>query len=178
MDITTVILDQHAEQRRTFAMLDDVPRDDVAALGAIWERLTVLLEVHAQAEELFFYPRLLEVGTGAGGADDEADEVTDALGDHNDIRDGIARPAARAWAASPGGKPSWTPGSRTATTWPRRNARTSQTSAATQTWRRGTTSPCSSWPMRAHTPTGSPPGTAIRRRTWPEAAPRRPTPSS
>ena len=103
MDITTVILDQHAEQRRTFAMLDDVPRDDVATLGAIWERLTVLLEVHAQAEELFFYPRLLEVGTGAGGADDEADEVTDALGDHNDIRDGIAR----AGRESVGSDPWW-----------------------------------------------------------------------
>ena len=91
MDITTVILDQHDEQRRTFAMLDDVPLDDIATLGAIWRRLTVLLEVHAEAEELFFYPRLLEVGTGAGGSDDEEDEVEDAISDHNDIRDAISR---------------------------------------------------------------------------------------
>ena len=101
MDITTVILDQHDEQRRTFAMLDDVSRDDVAALGAIWKRLTVLLEVHAQAEELFFYPRLLEIGTGAGGAHDAADEVTDAIGDHNDIRDAIARASREAVGSEP-----------------------------------------------------------------------------
>lgn len=91
MDITTVILDQHHEQRRTFAMLDDVPRDDVTALSAIWRRLAVLLEVHAEAEERFFYPRLLEVGAGPRNADTPSDEVKDAIVDHNDIRRAIAR---------------------------------------------------------------------------------------
>jgi hypothetical protein len=91
MDITSVILDQHDEQRRTFAMLDDVPPEDTTALAAIWKRLTVLLEVHAEAEERFFYPRLLQIGTGAGGAADVDGEVKDAVGDHNEIRDAIAR---------------------------------------------------------------------------------------
>jgi hypothetical protein len=93
MDITTVILDQHQEQRRTFAMLDDVPPGDVTALGAIWKRLAVLLEVHAEAEERFFYPRLLEIGSGPRNADGPDDEVKDAIVDHNDIRDAIARAA-------------------------------------------------------------------------------------
>ena len=39
MDITTVILDQHHEQRRMFAYLDEIPRDDVETLGAVWKRL-------------------------------------------------------------------------------------------------------------------------------------------
>ena len=36
MDITEVILDQHREQRRMFAVLDEMPRDDHEGLGAIW----------------------------------------------------------------------------------------------------------------------------------------------
>ena len=69
MDITELILTQHHEQRRTFALLDELA-DDPAGLAAVWERLTILLEVHAEAEEKFFYPRLLEVGTGGGDADE------------------------------------------------------------------------------------------------------------
>lgn len=91
MDITELILTQHHEQRRTFAMLDDVARDNVDALSAIWSRLEVLLEVHADAEEQFFYPRLLEVGKGVGDADGPQDEVKDAVSDHNEIRDGIRK---------------------------------------------------------------------------------------
>ena len=34
MDITEVILEQHHEQRRMFAVLDEMPRGDTAALGA------------------------------------------------------------------------------------------------------------------------------------------------
>ncbi|MCU1612594.1 MAG: hemerythrin protein, partial [Frankiales bacterium] len=64
MDITEVILEQHHEQRRMFAYLDEMPRDDTDGLGAMWGRLQVFLEVHAEAEEKFFYPRLLKLGKG------------------------------------------------------------------------------------------------------------------
>lgn len=103
MDITDLILTQHHEQRRTFAMLDDVERDDVDPLTAIWSRLEVLLEVHADAEERFFYPRLLEVGKGVGAADGPGDEVKDAVSDHNEIRDGIRKVR----AAEPGSDQWW-----------------------------------------------------------------------
>ncbi len=82
---------QHHEQRRAFALLDEIARDDAERLAAVWARLEVLLEVHAQAEELFFYPRLLEVGTGGGGQDGVAGEVKDAVKDHNEIRDGVGK---------------------------------------------------------------------------------------
>jgi hypothetical protein len=90
MDITQLILDDHHEQRKMFALLDEVDRDDVEALGPIWDRLRILLEVHAEAEEQLFYPRLLEVGKGATDADDAEEETEDAISDHNDIRAGIA----------------------------------------------------------------------------------------
>jgi hypothetical protein len=89
MDITDVILTQHSEQRQAFAYLDEVPRDDTRTLAALWQRLAVLLEVHAEAEEKFFYPRLLEVGTGGGDADSVEEETEDAIKDHNEIRDAI-----------------------------------------------------------------------------------------
>ena len=91
MDITEVILFQHHQQRRMFALLDELDRDDVAGLEAVWSRLASFLEVHAAGEEKFFYPEVLKVGHGAGGADSAADETEDAIGDHNDIRDAIAR---------------------------------------------------------------------------------------
>lgn len=93
MDITEVILHQHAEQRRMFAMLDEVPRTDKDTLAAIWKRLEILLETHAEAEERFFYPELLRVGRGASDADDAEEEVEDAVGDHNDIRDALRKAA-------------------------------------------------------------------------------------
>ncbi len=49
VDITQVILDDHEEQRRMFARLDDVDRSDTETLGALWTRLSTMLEVHAQA---------------------------------------------------------------------------------------------------------------------------------
>ena len=104
MDITELILTQHHEQRRTFALLDELA-DDPAGLAAVWQRLTILREVHAEAEEKFFYPRLLEVGTGGGDADSAASETKDAIKDHNEIRDAIAEAAThevgseRWWAA-------------------------------------------------------------------------------
>jgi hypothetical protein len=89
LDITEVILHQHMEQRRMFAMLDEIPRDDTETLGAVWKRLEILLETHAEAEEKYFYPVLLKVGTGAADAPDVDEEVTDAVKDHNEIRDAI-----------------------------------------------------------------------------------------
>jgi hypothetical protein len=84
-DITQLILDDHDAFRRQFAALDDA---DPAELRALWDPLAELLEVHAAAEEAIFYPQLLRHG------DDAEDETVDAIGDHNDIRDGV-REAAR-----------------------------------------------------------------------------------
>ncbi|AXH96468.1 hemerythrin domain-containing protein [Ornithinimicrobium avium] len=102
MDITEVILHQHAEQRRMFGMLQEFPRDDTEGLAAVWERLQILLETHAEAEERYFYPELLRLGTGAGDAASAEEEVQDAVKDHNDIREAIrqvtdAEPGSDAW---------------------------------------------------------------------------------
>lgn len=91
MDITDVILHDHAEQRRIFAILDEIDRNDIETLTAIWRRLEILLETHAAAEEAFFYPRLLHTGSGAADADGVDDEVKDAVKDHNEIRDAIGK---------------------------------------------------------------------------------------
>ncbi len=87
MDITDLILHDHHEQRRLFAYLDDIDRTNTEALGAVWTRLRILLEVHAEAEEQLFYPHLLRIGTGAGDEDSVVGEVKDVIKDHNDIRD-------------------------------------------------------------------------------------------
>ncbi|MEO3937214.1 hemerythrin domain-containing protein [Dermatophilaceae bacterium Soc4.6] len=102
MDITQVILHQHMEQRRMFAMLEEWPRDDLDGLAALWRRLAILLETHAAAEERFFYPELLARGEGGGDADSVEEETTDAVKDHNEIRDGI-----RSVAAAPTGSDEW-----------------------------------------------------------------------
>lgn len=94
MDITDLILAQHADQRRVFAALDEWPRDDIDGLARLWHRLEIMLEVHARAEEQFFYPELTRLGTGGGDADSVEDEVVDAIKDHNEIRDAIAKVAA------------------------------------------------------------------------------------
>lgn len=91
MDITQIIDHQHAEQRRMFAMLEEWPRDDAEGLAAIWKRLEILLETHAEAEERFFYPELLRLGTGAGDAESVDEEVEDAVKDHNDLRKAIRK---------------------------------------------------------------------------------------
>lgn len=89
MDITEIIEQQHDEQRRGFAMLEEWPRDDTEGLAAMWRRLAILLENHADAEERYFYPELLKLGTGAADAPDAAEETHDAIGDHNDIRKAV-----------------------------------------------------------------------------------------
>jgi hypothetical protein len=90
VDITQLILDDHHEQRRLFAILEEIDRADTATLEAVWARLSAFLEVHAAAEEEIFYPELLRVGIAAGGAGSAEAETIDAIHDHNDIRDAIA----------------------------------------------------------------------------------------
>ena len=90
MDITQLILDDHHEQRRLFAMIDQISLTDTRALSVIWRRLAAFLEVHAESEERFFYPQLLRLGDGAGGKASAADETLDAIKDHNEIRDSVA----------------------------------------------------------------------------------------
>ena len=88
MDITQLILDDHHEQRRRFAMLEQLDPGDTAALEAVWSRLAVFLEVHAAAEEQIFYPELLAAG-GPAGRPTVEEETLDAIADHNDIRDAV-----------------------------------------------------------------------------------------
>ena len=90
MDITQLILDDHHEQRRLFAVLEQIDRNDMKSLTAIWRRLSAFLGVHAEAEEQFFYPALLSVGVGAGGQNSAEDETKHAIKDHNRIRDAVA----------------------------------------------------------------------------------------
>lgn len=85
-EITTAILNQHEWFRVQFAALDELQATgaDAEALTAVWQPLATTLDIHALAEEEFFYPALLKMG------EDPEDETLDAIGDHNDIRDGVA----------------------------------------------------------------------------------------
>jgi Hemerythrin HHE cation binding domain len=89
MDITQLIADDHTEQRRLFAMIDELQPGDRDALTAIWARLRALLDTHALAEERFFYPELLKLGRGAD-SESPVEETRDAIKDHNEIRDTAA----------------------------------------------------------------------------------------
>jgi hypothetical protein len=76
-DLADLVLAEHEVFRRDFAGLDDLTGD---ALGAAWDRLAALLEVHAAGEEAVFYPHVVrELPGGEGG-------TTHALHDHNEIR--------------------------------------------------------------------------------------------
>ena len=86
-DITALILADHAWFREQFARLDYLQARKSAgsaALQAVWRPLADKLDVHAYAEEQIFYPQLLQ-----RGVDDPEGETLDAIGDHNDIRDGV-----------------------------------------------------------------------------------------
>ena len=87
MDITQLILAEHAQQRALFSQIDEIDPKDTEALSALWMRLKNLLDAHAEAEERFFYPRLMKIGTGGNDAESAAEETEDAIEDHNDIRD-------------------------------------------------------------------------------------------
>lgn len=102
MDITQLILDDHHEQRRLFAILEEIDRADTGALSAVWGRLAAFLEVHAAAEEAIFYPELLRVGIAARRKAGVEDETLDAIGDHNEIRDAVAEVARH-----PAGSDAW-----------------------------------------------------------------------
>jgi hypothetical protein len=84
-DITDLILADHSWFREQFAALDDLQGRtplDTDAVRRVWDPLARHLDVHAVAEEEIFYPQLLAKG------EDPEDETLDAIGDHNDIRDG------------------------------------------------------------------------------------------
>ncbi len=90
MDITQLIFDDHHEQRRLFAMLQEIGRGETEALAPVWKRLAALLDLHAAAEERLFYPALLKLGRGVGGDETPEAETEDAIHDHNEIRDAVA----------------------------------------------------------------------------------------
>lgn len=93
MDITQLILDDHHEQRRLFAMLEQISPADTEVLSALWGRLAVFLDLHAATEEAIFYPALLQVGLAARRRAGVEDETLDAIHDHNDIRDAVTEVA-------------------------------------------------------------------------------------
>ncbi|MEU0497253.1 hemerythrin domain-containing protein [Mycobacterium sp. NPDC006124] len=86
-DITRLILADHEWFREQFAKLDYLqarPHPRAEDLQRVWGPLADKLDVHAYAEESIFYPQLLQ-----RGEDDPEGETLDAIGDHNDIRDGV-----------------------------------------------------------------------------------------
>jgi len=93
VDITQLILDDHHEQRRLFAILEQIDRADTGVLSAVWSRLATFLELHAAAEEEIFYPVLLQVGLAGPRATGVEDETLDAIHDHNEIRDAVTEVA-------------------------------------------------------------------------------------
>ena len=99
-DITDQILAHHEWFREQFVRLDDAKAAspaDADALRAVWDPLATKLDLHALAEEEIFYPQLLQRGT-----DDPEEATLDAIGDHNDIRDGV-----HAAEAATVGTPQW-----------------------------------------------------------------------
>ena len=102
IDITQLILDDHHEQRRLFAMLEQIDPGDAPTLRAIWARLAAVLEIHAEAEEQIFYPALLRAGRGAGGKPDAESETEHAIRDHNKLRAAVSAVSAEAV-----GTPAW-----------------------------------------------------------------------
>lgn len=104
-DITMLILADHDWFREQFAKLDDLQGQNPVnrrALERVWRPLADKLDVHAYIEEKIFYPQLLLRGSG-----DAEGETLDAIGDHNDIRDGVrdanaAEVAADEWWAAVG----------------------------------------------------------------------------
>src|ERR1700710_1317527 len=82
LDVTDLVLEDHATLRKRFAELDDASGTE--ALSVLWTEIANLLEVHAQCEEEVFYPQLLKKQT-----EDGEDEAEDAIDDHNKIRDAV-----------------------------------------------------------------------------------------
>jgi hypothetical protein len=105
LDITQLILDDHYEQRRRFALLEQIDSASVAALSEVWARLAVFLEVHAAAEEEILYPELVKLALAPQPLSRAESETIDAIYDHNQIRDAIA-----AVRPHPVGGPDWRDG--------------------------------------------------------------------
>src|ERR1700710_2954053 len=82
LDVTDLVLEDHATLRKRFAELDDASGTE--ALSVLWTEIANLLEIHAQCEEEVFYPQLLKKQT-----EDGEDEAEDAIDDHNKIRDAV-----------------------------------------------------------------------------------------
>ncbi|HTX97368.1 MAG TPA: hemerythrin domain-containing protein [Mycobacterium sp.] len=100
-DITMLILADHDWFREQFTKLDFLQAQtpaDQAALARVWRPLADKLDVHAYIEEKICYPQLLK-----RGSQDAEGETLDAIGDHNDIRDGVRA----ADAAGVGTQPWW-----------------------------------------------------------------------
>ncbi len=95
-DIIELIYEDHDWFRRHFFYLDDARTEE--ELAAVWEPLALRLDIHAAAEELIFYPALLQ----RGAAGDPEEETEDAVHDHNAIREAI-----REAAQQPVGSPEW-----------------------------------------------------------------------
>jgi hypothetical protein len=95
-DVVRLILSDHESFRARFAELAAL-RAEPQAAAALWTGLAADLERHASAEEAHFYPALLK------DVDDSEDETKDAIGDHDEIRQGVRRAA----AAEPGSAEWW-----------------------------------------------------------------------
>jgi hypothetical protein len=78
-DITTLILSEHEQFRRTFAEIEQLT--DPRSSGRRWRELADSLEVHAAGEEEVFYPELLQ------DVDDSEGDTEHAVKDHNEIRE-------------------------------------------------------------------------------------------
>lgn len=77
-DIDRLIQSEHDAFRRAFTEIEQLT--DAAELGVRWTELSDQLEVHASAEEVIFYPALLQ------DVDDAEDDTEHAVEDHNEIR--------------------------------------------------------------------------------------------
>ncbi len=125
MDITQLILDDHHEQRRLFAILEQIDRADTGTLsrgvGTAGGRSSSCTPRRRRRSST---PRCCRWGSAARRGPGVEDETLDAIHDHNDIRDAVAAVARPSRSAATTGtrrspRRTWP----TATTWPRRNAR-------------------------------------------------------
>ena len=122
LDITQLILDDHHEQRRLFAILEQIDRSDTETLTRHLGAAGGVPGAARRGRGGDLLPRVAPRGQRAAGAGVE-EETLDAIHDHNDIRDAVAAVADHEVEATDGMRP-WRPRTwPTATTWARRSAR-------------------------------------------------------
>lgn len=80
-DIDVLIQSEHEAFRRSFTEIEQLT--DPGDLGPRWQELADQLEVHASAEEVIFYPELLQE------VDEVEGDTEHAVHDHNEIRDAV-----------------------------------------------------------------------------------------